>query len=247
MVTRGEILPKLQQKESTEDLQDFAGKSFLVFEESCSTAEYIFSNGLNKGLKGLWITRSDPAEKSRRFKGDCEVLWLSTVETEGFVNIDSLEELQKKVQSHILQRKSIIAVDRLDYMVNRYGFSSVLNTLYSISDMVISSKNILLICVNKLTLSKENLAQLESEFSKLPVPEHSKIFMTRFDLYELLKFVRDNKGTNSKQVHKALGITRTTARKRLYDLRDLGFINILKNGRTNYVELTEKGLGCLLG
>jgi len=241
-------LPNINQNKGfVEELKWMAGKSFLVHEEACSTAEHIFSNSLKHGFKGLWVTRTDPSETSARFDGDVDVLWLSTADVGGCVNIDSLDDLKTAVKDGVSKGNVVVGVERLDYLVNRHGFPDVLNTLYYLSDLMVSTKNTMLVCVNQTALPKEHLAQLETEFSKLPVPDHSKDLMRRFDLFELLKFVHDNGSVNSKQIHKALGITRTTARKRLYELRELGFISILKNGRTNHIELTEKGLGCPLG
>ena len=218
-----------------------AGKSFLVTHSCRDIVCDTFSQFIESGFKGLWVTRSDPLDVSKRLPSESKVLWLSSSERSYFNKIDSLEMLKSEVISFIKKNRSVVLIERFDYLLNKYGHQQVLDTLYSINDEIMFSESMLLLRINPLLTTKDFLSHLEQEFDRLPVPDYSMQFDNRHDLKEMIDFICLNNGTDSKKVYKALGITRTTARKRLYTLRDMGFIKILKNGRTNSIQLTDKG------
>lgn len=223
------------------DFKKTAGKSFLLPHSCRDIARDVFLGFVDNGLDGIWITRSDPVEVSNSLPSSAKVMWMSSTERSYFNKIDSLSTLKSEIISSLKKKKTVVLIERFDYLMNKYGYSPVINTLYSINDEIRFSESVLLLCINPLSITKDLMMNLEQEFDKFSGPDYSQQFAERCDLKELMDFICENEGTDSKRVCRVLGITRTTLRKRLYTLRDMGFIKILRKGRTNIIQLTGKG------
>jgi DNA-binding MarR family transcriptional regulator len=98
------------------------------------------------------------------------------------------------------------------------------------------------ISLNPTTLKGEKMALLLQELED--ITDADKVSLGE-PLYSILLFVytenRKRKMPSFKNITKEFDITKTTARKRIYELERRGFIRINNQGRYKFLEVTEKG------
>jgi predicted transcriptional regulator len=144
---------------------------------------------------------------------------------------------------NLLSINKAILLDRLDYLISKNGFDETLLLIQKLNDLFYVERGVLLISLDPQTLGSRELRLLEKEtkgvrLKKAPVfPE---------DLREILKFIYGmNKAGEKppyKEVVKKFNVTRTTARKKIRELKARGLITEAKKGRSKVLELTPEGL-----
>jgi DNA-binding MarR family transcriptional regulator len=136
----------------------------------------------------------------------------------------------------------ILLIERLDYLVAENGFSKVLDFIYRLNDVIVSSRCILLVSTNLETLSKEQKTQLVQEFKDVGGTEQ---IVLNEPLYELLEFIftenNSGKRPSFKRITDRFGVTKTTTRKRVYELIDRHLVRIVEDGKFKLLEVTEHG------
>ena len=92
------------------------------------------------------------------------------------------------------------------------------------------------------TLTTQELSLLEKETSVIEKKQEERLSSDLLDLLEFVsKFNRVGESPSYKQVGDEFKISRTTARKRIRDLVDLGLLAERKSGRFKFLILTDKG------
>ncbi len=215
------------------------GRSYLAKELNISEQTYILS--VVKANKEVYITRTDPNRLPVWAQEKLKIIWITTSQSEKFEKARSPEEAIEKVKKHLNGTKSTVMIDRLDYWVNKWDQKKVLDTLYELNDVVAQSDNTMIISINPTILPIEFVTHLEEEFEKIPLPDFKEQIKERPHFMDLLEYFYRNENANSNDICSRFGITRTTARKRLYWLRDNQYIKIVKCGRENRICLTKKG------
>lgn len=217
------------------------GSVYLITEESADKAMEALTDLLQAGYGGLMVTRDHPDEIKSTWNTDATLLWLTddvAGESTMFPNIALLE---RKLQSY-LSRNRVILIDRLDYLVSKNSFESVLGLVQRLNDLAFTKKSIILLSVDPRTLTEREFSLLEKETRPL-VPINNVELPE--DLSELLQYVarRNEVGgkPSHKEIEKRFDVTRTTVRKRLIQLEEKGMIVERKKGRMKVVEITEKG------
>jgi PAS domain S-box-containing protein len=217
------------------------GSVYLVTEENLSKSMSAFIELLSAGFLGLLITRNHPNEIKSTWNADVPVLWLTddvVGESTIFPNVALVE---RKLHPYV-SRNRVILIDRLDYLISRNSFETVLGLVQRLNDLVFMRKSVLLLSVDPRTLTERQFSLLEKETS--PLLPSSKMNLPE-DLSELLIYVAQRNEVGEKPFHKELekkfDITRTTVRKRLRLLREKGLIVERKKGRMKVVEITERG------
>lgn len=217
------------------------GSVYLITEETLGKAMEAFTDLLQAGYGGLLVTRNHPEEVKAVWNIDVSVLWLTddvNGESTIFPNIALLE---RKLQSY-LSRNRVILIDRLDYLISKNSFASVLSLVQKLNDLVFMKKSIVLLSVDPRTLTEREFSLLQKETH--PLQLLSKLDLSE-DLGELLLYVAQRNEVGAKPSHKEIekrfDITRTTVRKRLVLLHEKGLIVERKKGRMKVVEITERG------
>lgn len=217
------------------------GSVYLITEESTDKAMEALEDLLQAGYGGLMVTRDHPDEIKSTWNTDATVLWLTddvAGESTMFPNIALLE---RKLQSY-LSRNRVILIDRLDYLVSKNSFESVLGLVQRLNDLAFTKKSIILLSVDPRTLTEREFSLLEKETRPLVPINRSEL---PEDLSELLRYVTQRNEVGGKPSHKEIekrfDITRTTVRKRLNQLEEKGMIVEKKKGRMKVIEITEKG------
>jgi hypothetical protein len=142
------------------------GTTYLLLETMPERSVRLFQREVKAGMKGLYITRSNPNQVRKRFDlGGAKICWLTGVRaSEDVLSISGLQELSILVSNAIDENtKSIIFLDGLEYLVSNNDFSIVLRLVQQIRDKVSTSESVLLIPLNKDALDSRQVTLLERE------------------------------------------------------------------------------------
>lgn len=215
------------------------GRSYLAKGLNSSEQTYILS--AMDAKHGVYLTRTDPARLPKWAQEKLKIIWVSDSQSKRFEKTNTPEDAIKRVKKYLKGGNTALMIDRLDYWVNKWESNKVLKLLYELNDNIAHSECMMIISINPGILPEDFVVHLEEEFEKMPLPDFKEQIKERPHFMDLLKFVNKNECANSNVISGTFGITRTTARKRLYWLRDNEYINIAKCGRENRISLTDKG------
>jgi Mn-dependent DtxR family transcriptional regulator len=198
-----------------------------------------FEDLLNVGYYGLVISRI-PEEKIRNIIGEnFEFLWLAETESDKALP-PKLKEVEAKVKG--LPGKSVVLIDRLDYLIFKEGFEETLSFVQHIREFAYLGGLIVILSIDPSTLNKRELRLFEKE--TLEIEPRSKARLPE-DLFEVLAFVYRQNTSGVKPSYSNLGkelrISKPTVRKRIKNLISSGYITESKKGMYKVIELTDKG------
>ena len=223
---------------------------YLVKEKYERNSYNIFISLLNKHYAGLVLTRSN-IEETKRLYGleKTPILWLGDdSKRRGKTSVLDLTQLKNIIGQFAEEsQKTVVLIDRTDYLISQYGFEATLTALHSLRDVIVNSSNepILLFSLNPHTLSDSQLNLLEEEcqdITNLISKEKPKLPK---DLFELLEYVNtqslQNKKIFFKNVSREFNITRPTTKKKIDMLLHYGFIEVEEHGRVKSLTISDKG------
>lgn len=244
---RGEHLKPIDEQ-STEEPMKYklkTGYSYLIREESLEKSSLIFQEYVTHNYHGLLLSRTKPSRIRDSYNLiTTPILWMTNAKTdEKSVKPKELERMALIIKDFILYEKnSVILIQRLDYLITENDFKQVLRFIHNLNDIIMNGTCILLISINPGTLTRENLALLRQELEDLT--DIDKIALGE-PLHSTLSFIfnenKKGKTPSFKAITKQFMITKTTARKRIYELESRGLIKIVSQGRYKFLEATEKG------
>ncbi|UCH88039.1 MAG: DUF835 domain-containing protein [Thermoplasmata archaeon] len=139
------------------------GSSYLLLEDKSVESFKLFSSYISQGSKGLLITRIFPAKVRKQYNlGNTPVLWLSRTQEGKAINPTNLGVLVEEVREYIKKnRKTIILLDGLEYLIIENDFERVLKFINSLEDEIALHNSRLLVSVNPKVLDPEKKALLE--------------------------------------------------------------------------------------
>ena len=221
------------------------GYSYILPEDTPNQSTEIFTEYITHGHNGLLLTRMQPS-RVRHMYGlrTTPILWMTNAQTdEKSVKPKDLDRMIYVIKDFIgFDTESIILLQRLDYLIIENDFNTVLKFIHSLNDVITSTKCILLVSLDPSTLTKDKMAMFMQELEDLTNAE--KISLGE-PLYSVLLFVYTEnsrrKTPSFKSITKKFLITKTTARKRIYDLESKGLLKIINDGRYKFLEVTDKG------
>ncbi|MFH0863378.1 MAG: DUF835 domain-containing protein [Candidatus Altiarchaeota archaeon] len=221
------------------------GYCYLILEETPTQSMEIFTEFVTHNHHGLMLTRTQPSRVRQSFGlRTTPVLWMTNAKTdEKTVKPTDLDRIAFIIKDFIrFDIDSIILIQRLDYLITENDFNTVLKFIHNLNDIIMASRCMLLISLDPSTLSREKLALLTQELEDLTNAD--KITLGE-PLYSVLLFVSAEnlrrRTPSFKSITKKFLITKTTARKRIYELESKGLLRILNEGRYKFLEVTDKG------
>lgn len=227
------------------------GHSYLVREESTTQTTRMLVEHISDRHKGLLFTRAQPTRAmGNRALPNTPIVWMTNTETgEPTVKPHDLAGITHKVRDFIADnQESIIVIQRLDYLMTENDFVSVLRMIHTLNDIIFESRATLLVGIDPSTVSAIELTRLRKELRELPGQEKANLGEP---LHSVLVFVYSenvkSRTPSFKSVTKRFAITKTTARKRLYELEGKGLLKILTQGRYKFLEVTDKGKAIAAG
>jgi PAS domain S-box-containing protein len=222
------------------------GSSYLISKKNNEIGLDVFIDLTKLDYKGLLITRRNPdILKSIIPFENIQVEFLNKSIVNSYNNISNLNELEKKINDFILKnQKSVILLERIDYLIINFSFENFMKTLYKINSTILRNNSILLIQLNPNLLDLRQTNFIESEIQLFPDQKIDDI-QIEDNLYDILHFIYKQNRLNSivtfKKINKEFSIDKSTTAKRVNDLEKIGLISIIKKGRTKTVNITQKG------
>jgi len=145
--------------------------SYLVNEEKAEAVYGHFRVLLNAGARGLAITRTHPADVTKRFQlGDVEAIWLSRTPEKtktrdvAIAEPTNLVALAGAVIAFLeAGGNAAVVLEGLEYLVSLNGFPSVLRFLQTLNEKVVLNDSYLLISANADALKEQEYSMLAKE------------------------------------------------------------------------------------
>lgn len=161
MVGRDELFDSLMLGEEKSSIQP--GYSYVIKERKPRRAFEHFWKLLEKGYKGLLITRQHPNHVERKFgPGELRVIWLSTTLGKDYVDPHNLGSLTNTINRFVEDgSRTVILLDGLEYLTVNNDFSRLLKFIEYINEIVMQKKSLLLMSIDQRALEEKDLALLE--------------------------------------------------------------------------------------
>jgi len=237
-------------KDITHDLslneQLLEGASYIIDTVDNTRLKQLLLGYINNGKNVLFIGRGpieiEPYYSNSRYMN---IQLFSSLKENAHPIIRNLDELRNSVFDFTKKyKKSIVAIDRIDYLLNKYSFIELYPILCEINDVIKKNQAILFIRINKNILSELEYFTLKEDYNSLPAKKLDEIYIDE-NLGTILQLIdtenRWNKIVNQNIIVKRLGISKLTAQRRITNLIDNGLLLSKTVGRTKQVYLTMKG------
>ncbi len=241
-----EIIPSAEKTTTKPEKYTIAtGASYLLKESPTKKAYDIFIDKVTHNYQGLCITRVNPEIIKKQYDlQKTPILWLSDIKDTKVFSSSDLLLVSKLILDFISKaEKSVILLDRMDYLIAKHGFQEVLKLIIKLNDRVMISNAILLIPVDPALLRAEEFSFFEKELQVLP--ETGEKIELPPDLMKILALIANRKTFGKivtfKDIAHELNITAPTTQRRIIDLYNRGLITIVKQGRNKILQLTPDG------
>lgn len=142
------------------------GRSYLVEEYKPELSRRLLIDLLNRGYRGLAITREHPNRlRDLTGKADIRILWLTDLESSNEVTIPpTLERLMLTIEEFLEdERENVIMLDDIQYLISNNTFDGVVRFIRSIVDKIQERPDIFIASVNPLSLTQRDLSIFERE------------------------------------------------------------------------------------
>jgi len=222
-----------------------AGKLYLIKEDEENHAHELFISTLNSGYAGLGIVRTNPDLLKRKYNlENTSFIWLTKTKTKGFLTETNIDTLFTLISQFVKEStKSVVLIDRLDYLITEHEFEKVIKKIYLLNDLVQHHECIILLALDPELLSPQQLKNLESE----SVDIYGTSLKQKVVLDELergiLNFINEKNIINQlisyKDITSTFNITKPTTRARISKLQRMGMLKVDQQGRFKSLKLTS--------
>jgi PAS domain S-box-containing protein len=222
------------------------GRSYIIPDKDINRAINLLNDYLGDDKKILAISRNiDYIAKNFPIKNNLTFYNFSSIKQDKIKTILSSDDLKKKIINFLNEnKKSLIFIDRLDYLISLNSFEKVIQTLYEINDIIREKKSIIIIRLNYELLDKNNKISIEQEFEKIPTHLIDQISIKK-NSFEILNYINEQNKKYSQVNYQKIGsyfnISKVTVKKRIEALIKDELILHKKQGRSKTLYVTEKG------
>lgn len=226
------------------------GHSYLITDKDEISILNLFSNLIINETLGLYFSRSSYRLFDNHINSQqIQHCILGPKLKSNTLTISTLEELKEKIEDFISTgSKGVILINDIHYFITKFSFQEFINSCYEIIDIISQTESILLLSLNKLLVSDNQLTILKSEFEPLQEKNIDEIKI-KDELFEIIQFIYNENSKNALVSYTKLmtkfNIVYYTASKRIGLLVEDGLVSTKKHGRTRFVYLTEKGKSLL--
>ena len=212
---------------------------YMVEEEFAYNSTEIFNDLLKIGYKGTIFSRTIESKWKEDISKDFNFYKLAE-KGKGKIIPPNLEKIEEKLEE--LPSRQVVLLDRLDYLIQKNGFESTLFFIYRLMDLAFLANHIILLSIDTSTLNPQEKNLLGKELKHIEDKEESLI---PEDMFEVLMMVFQKNVSGAKptisEIIDELKISRPTARKRIQNLIDDGFVTESSKGRSKVLQVTMKG------
>ncbi len=222
-------------------------KVYLIKEDDENNAHELFIGCLNRGFAGLGIVRDDPREIKKKYNLEkTSFIWLTKTKMEKIpyeTNIDNLFHLVTEFVNK--SKKSVILIDRLDYILTENRFEDVIKRIHALKDLALGQGCIIILSLNPELIEESKLKAIEAETIDL-YGKHLRKKVELSDLeMDILKYANEKNVTNKlvsyKDITNNFKITKPTTRVKINKLQGLGLLQVEQKGRFKSLKITSAG------
>jgi len=223
------------------------GNSYLITDKNNSLSIDLLVDLTINDYNGLIVTRGNPDQIKKQIpkSKNIEINFLSQEEIKGFNNISNFENLIYNFREYTKKnKKSVILLDGIHYLISRFSFGEFIKYLYDINDIIAQNKAILFVRIDPSTIDSNQMALIENELLVLPSQKTEDIII-QDDIYDILIYINQQNLNNAivtvKKIMAKFNITYVTTASRLDSLETKGLIFSKKQGKFRAIFVTEKG------
>ena len=223
------------------------GNSYLITDKTNLFSIDLLVDLTINDYNGLVVTRGNPDQIKKQIPAskNIEIIFLSQEEIKGFNNISNFENLINNFREYTKKnKKSVILLDGIHYLISRFSFGEFIKYLYDINDLIAKNKAILFVRIDPSTIDSNQMALIENELLVLPSQKTEDIII-QDDIYDILIFINQQNLNNAivtvKKLMTKFNITYVTTASRLDSLETKGLIFSKKQGKFRAIFVTEKG------
>jgi PAS domain S-box-containing protein len=227
------------------------GNGYLVIDKNNKKSIDLIIDLTINDYKGLILTRGSPSLIKRLIpdKKNVEILLLSKEKQKNYNNISDLLSIEKTINNFIsINKKTVILLDGIHYLITRFSFDKLIDTIYNLNDVIAKNNSIFFIRIDPSTIDSNQMAILENEMQMMPSQKIEDIIIEDY-LYDIVKYISDQNQNNVivsfKKVMAQFKIAYVTAASRLDTLEKKGLIFTKKQGKLRAIYITEKGKSLL--
>lgn len=215
------------------------GRVYLVMELSPMKLAEAFRELMGLQYAGVVITRREEGIFSGGLEKGFRHLWLSDRGGKGTIRPDTAQ-IEALVDS--LLGEHVIVIDSLEFLIRKCGFPSVLSFVGHLREIALFKNHIILIGADASCLDPEQTTLLEKETLQM---ERQMQFDLPEDAIQVLRKVYEDNSAGIRPTRtrlcRSLGLSHPTLRRRLAELKSKELLWESKVGRSVIVELTHKG------
>ena len=224
-----------------------SGNSYLISDKNNRSSIDLLVDLTIDDYKGLIIIRGNPDQIKIQIpqSKNIKIVFLTSEKLKGFKTVSNFQELLD-IFKHFSKnnKKSVVLLDGVHYLISRFSFDEFIKNLYNINDINAKNKSILFVRIDSSTIDRNKMALIENELNVLPSQKTEDIII-QDDIYDILKYIYqqnlDNAIVSVKKIMAKFNITYVTAASRIKSLESKGLIFSKKQGKFRTIFVAEKG------
>lgn len=218
------------------------GYSYYSLDSTHESIFHLFKNIVELYCdKGLYITRPNQDLLNNTITSkNIEIMLLKQ---------KNLDEIVNKIKNFVEKnKKSVILLNRVDYLISNFTFNQFIKNLYIITDIISENNSTFILSGKPSFFDEKQLSLIKSEL--LPIPgQNLEEIQIKDDYYEILELVnkynKNNVLVEFKKISDELSINRKTLSKKINYLEKQELIIVKKFGRSKTPYLTENAKAIL--
>ncbi|MCK5283239.1 MAG: DUF835 domain-containing protein [Nanoarchaeota archaeon] len=214
--------------------QIMPGNSYISYNESFEAIIEVFNKFADKKYSLLCVSRGNLNWLKSRLSNKAAIL-----------EISQKDSLLKEIKALLNKNnRSIILLNRLEYISLMDSFRDLLIFLYTLNDLISSTNNIVIIHIIESSFEKRELSILKQEFNLFPTPKKEDIHLDKKKI-DILRFISDKNSlhaiVNFNLISTEFALSRMTTRSWLRELQLKSLIQTNRQGNVKQVYITNKG------
>lgn len=225
------------------------GSSYLVTPEQKNLSKNLITNLLEQDYSLFFVTRGHN-EFFTEINNNTIYSFQWRYQPGEKNTIYSLNDLLKKIVNFMeAHKKSVIYIERIDYITVTEKFNDIINSIYKINDSILDKNSYVFLEINQMLFNQKDFEYLKTELNPLPIGSFTTCNLLPKEL-EILRFINSKNQKNIlvayKDIRKQFSMVNQTTANWLKTLEKKGVVNIVKNGKRKNLFATEKGKMALL-
>ena len=220
------------------------GLSYLQYKTSTVTHESLIIDLNSQGRPFLLVTRGSTVSLHQKTKHmDLDITYLDDTRSDD-THISSCDELLANISHYVsTHEKAVVLIDRLDFLIMKFSFETVLQMIYRLTSLIDSYQAVLIIQINTDMYTTKQLNLLKEELAVFQRAEVEDVTLDE-SLYQILCFTyKQNQGNivvSYNKVGDQFHISKVTTGKRILELERKGLVSIQVKGRMKSILATKK-------